>query len=920
MSEISLSPLFEQTEKTLGKPYADLRFLLQCLYELLHESEASKLAENLPWQAHHKAETKLDDRLLQLYSICFHLLNMAETNGAIQHRRRRVDQAGPASINGSWSQKLHVLQKADVSVDRMVEQLRNTVVEPVLTAHPTEAKRATMLEHHRNLYLLLVQRENKMYSGVEIEFNRSAIKQALDRIWRTGEIFTEKPDVSDELRNIMHYLTNVFPELLSVVDRNLLAAWKSAGLDPMLLHGKQAFPKLRLGNWVGGDRDGHPFVSAQFTADTLRDFRLHAIIVVRRALVDLVRRISFSMHSSQCPAWFQQRFLTMKQELGELGEQAYQRNRGEAFRQFVNLCIHKLPVEVVRGHATSLRAFEGCYKSSEELLADLRLLQQALLAHNAERAARYDVHEAMRIVETFGFELARIDIRQNSAFHERAIDQLMAISGSDMRYSQMSEPERLQFIEAELRGLRPFSGSNTELKNESADVVACYRVLQNHLSQYGSTGLGGLIVSMTRSLSDLLAVYLLAREAGLLYRNADGLCCRMQVVPLFETIEDLNTAPDILTAFLSHPITQNTLHALYPHQTPSQMVMIGYSDSNKDGGILASQWALHKAQRNLTDIGDQHRCNILFFHGKGGSISRGAGPAHYFLGALPPGSIRGHLRLTEQGETIAQKYANRLNAAFNLELMMAGSWAESLLNSQKKLKVHPAADLFEQLAQSARQTYEALVNHPGFVPYFREASPIDAIEQSKIGSRPSRRTGKASVSDLRAIPWVFSWSQSRFNLTAWYGVGSALEQLALHDTKNWKQLQQLVSSDPLFKYIFTNIDTALAATNEKVAREYALLVQDADLRERMSALIFDELERCRVQLNSIFGKPFSERRINHHYSNLLREEALWPLHQTQLQLLREWRKLPETDPQKEALLMSLLLSVNAIAGALRSTG
>lgn len=930
------SPQLQKTSDTLGKAYRDLHFLLQCFNELLTESGAADLAQQLPWRAAGRptAGLPLSDATLQLYSICFHLLNMAEINGAIQARRRRTDEQGARSITGSWSHNLQRLQAAGLGEEALRAQLGQTTVEPVLTAHPTEAKRATMLEHHRNLYLLLVQRENSMYSALERDFNRSDIKQALDRIWRTGEIFTEKPDVSDELRNIMHYLTNVFPDLLALIDRNLVAAWKAAGYDPLKLHAEQAFPQLRLGNWVGGDRDGHPFVSAAFTAQTLRDFRLHAIIVIRRALVDLVKRISFSAEPEQTPAWFQQRLIAMRESLPETGDEAFRRNRGEAYRQFVNLCLHKLPVEVVRGHATSLRDFAGGYHTAEELLTDLRLLQRALQAAGADRAARYDLHEAMRIVACFGFHLARIDIRQNSAFHERAIDQLLSEAGQPQRYSQMTEAERLAFLEGELQGLRPFSGATTLLQGESKELVDCYRVVAQHIAAHGSAGLGGLIVSMTRSQSDLLAVYLLTREAGLLYRNADGLCCKLPVVPLFETIEDLELAPTVLATFLDHPITRNTHRALFPNQQPKQMVMIGYSDSNKDGGILASQWSLHKAQRVLSDIGKERGCQLVFFHGKGGSISRGAGPAHYFLRALPPGSVGGYLRLTEQGETIAQKYANRLNAAFNLELMMAGTWAETLLNRPKDSQPHPQSALFERLARSSRHAYESLVQDPGFVPFFRQASPIDAIEQSKIGSRPSRRTGQASVSDLRAIPWVFSWSQNRFNLTAWYGVGSALEALAQEAPDQWAQLQQLVWEDALFKYVFTNIDTALAATNESIARAYTELVENEALRGRLGGLIFDELARTRTQLARMFGSDFAERRPNHYHSNLLREEALLPLHHSQLALLRQWRALPETaaagaaqrqrsstdNHRKEQLLRSLLLSVNAIAGALRTTG
>lgn len=914
------SPLFQNAQDKLGKPYEDLAFLLSCFADVLEESGHTALAESMPWRNALKADSPLSSSLIPIYSICFQLLNMVETNGAIQQRRRKTDESGAESINGSWMQSLQRLRAQGISEEEMLLQLPLTVVEPVLTAHPTEAKRATMLEHHRALYLLLVQRENSMYSAVERDFNKSDIKQVLDRIWRTGEIFTEKPNVSDELRNVMYYLTQVFPDLISLVDRQLLAAWKQADFDVTRLQQAHAFPKISLGNWVGGDRDGHPFVTADFTAATLRDFRLHALIVVRRSLLQLVQRISYSAWPEDCPSLFQQRLFQMRHELGATGEIAFLRNKGEVFRQFVNLCLTKLPVQVERGHATSLLSFEGCYHSVQALIADLRLLQQALYTMQAPRAARYDVHEAIRIIETFGFHLARIDIRQNSAYHEKAIDHLLEESGIGLRYSQLNETERLHWLIAELKSLRPFTGQTNRLSAEAEAVIACYRAVAVHGQQYGFEGLGGLIVSMTRSVSDLLAVYVLAREAGLLHRQEHGIACLLQVVPLFETIDDLEAAPALLDGFLAHPITQATLKAMYPHGHRQQMVMIGYSDSNKDGGILASQWSLHKAQKLLQAVGQKHQTHIVFFHGKGGSISRGAGPAHHFLRALPNGTLSGSLRLTEQGETIAQKYANRVNAAFNLELLLAGTWSESLLHQRATDVRSQTATYMEKLASSSRKAYEALVHHPGFVPFFRQASPIDVIEQSKIGSRPSRRTGQGSVSDLRAIPWVFSWSQSRFNLTAWYGVGTALSEMEATDAGSWTQVQQLVWNDPFYKYVFTNIDTALAATNQDIARLYADLVEDDVLRIEMSGLIFEELTRTRQQIERLLGRPLSERRPNHYHSNLLREEALRPLHLTQLELLKTWRKPNNHEATQQQLLHDLLQTVNAIAAALRNTG
>lgn len=915
------SPLFDRIERELGKPYADLRFILHCFREVLEEAGEPALAAALPWLHVDAARPReLSPAELRVSSICLHVLNEAEANGAIQFRRGRVDREGAAAINGSFAQAAMRLREAGFEAGQVAGALADTLVEPVLTAHPTEAKRATILQHHRELYLHMVQRENTMYTRVEQGFIRDEIKRSLDRIWRTGEIFTEKPDVRDERRNVMHYLTQVFPELVSLIDRQLVAAWQHAGWDPAALHEARGFPALRLGTWVGGDRDGHPLVSAGLTAETLETFRLHGLIVVRRALVRLVEHLSFAVEPDDLPPALRARARALEAALGEVGRGAVARNPGEAVRQFVNLCLHALPVHVVRGHATTLAEFPGAYRHAAELAADLRLLQEALSAHGATRAAHTDVHEALRIVETAGFHLARLDIRQNSAFHERAIDQLLEEAGSRLRYSTLDEAARVAFLERELEGLRPFTGSATTLRGEADAVVSCHRALARHIDAYGPEGLGVLIVSMTRSVSDLLGVYLLAREAGLLVRDDDGLRCRLPVVPLFETIDDLEAAPAIVDAFLAHPITRRTLAARERDGTPELMVMVGYSDSNKDGGILASQWGLYTAQAALSAVGRRHGVRVLFFHGKGASISRGAGPSHFFLRALPAGSVHGRLRVTEQGEAIAQKYANRMSAAFNLELMMAGTCVATLLEASQPAPEHPAGGIFATLARESRVAYEALVRDEGFVPFFRQASPIDVIEASKIGSRPSRRTGQAGVEDLRAIPWVFSWSQNRFNLTAWYGVGTALAALERDDPAGWTQLPDLVRRDPLFVYVFTNIDTALAATNEAIATEYAGLVDDAALRTRLLGHVLGELERTRRQVERLFGRPFAERRRNHWSSNQLREEALAPLHHTQVALLRRWRALPEGHDDRERLLLSLLQTVNGIAGALRHTG
>ncbi|RMG58875.1 MAG: phosphoenolpyruvate carboxylase [Bacteroidetes bacterium] len=915
------------TQAQLGKPYIDLEFLLECFREVLIENGEPELAKAIPWinDLSHLKPADFSDQHVQLFSISFQLLNMVEENGAVQTRRQRENQQSLAAVNGLWGASFQRLRELGVPEAEIAAQLTQTRIEPVLTAHPTEAKRTTVLEHHRELYLLLVKRENQMFTEFEQNETRNEIKLVLDRLWRTGEIFVEKPEISSELRNVLHYLTNVFPEVIPILDYRLRAAWQEAGFDPAALESVHSLPRLTFGNWVGGDREGHPFVTPEVTERTLQILRLNALVIVRRSLVQLVRRLSFSQRYENCQAPFQARIDALRAELGEDGEVAYQRNKGEIFRQFVSLMLYKLPVDVKREHATELQESEISYFKAEELLADLNLLQEALKAYGAKAIANHDVGEAIRIVQTFGFHLARLDVRQNSSFHDRAISQLMNAAGLDgSGFPEWKEPQRQAFINAELRSIRPFAHPSIKLGHEASAVLDCYRVLAAHIDKYGEQGLGALIVSMTRQPSDLFAVYLLAREAGLVRRVDDSFVCLLPVVPLLETIDDMQRGPEILRAFLSHPFTQRSLAYQQQRQDfakPVQQVMIGYSDSNKDGGALASQWNLYRTQAQLAKVGAEFGVQIRFFHGKGGSISRGAGPTHYFLRSLPQGAVGGDIRVTEQGETISQKYANKMNATYNLELLAAGTALATLAAKYKEPKAPEIEEIMAYLATASRQHYRKLVEHPHFITFFSQATPIDAIESSRIGSRPARRTGKRSLSDLRAIPWVFSWNQSRFNLTSWYGIGSTLETFMLEKPEQFARFKEYILTDSLLRYVFTNVDTSLAATDENILQAYAGLVEEEAVRIEMLGLIMAELEKTRKMLALLFRRSLKERRTNHYFSNHLRSEALNVLHAHQVALLKQWRQEKQTQPeQAEETLLHLLMTINGIASALRNTG
>ncbi len=918
-----MKKLLNAVKNELGKPYQDLEFVLECFKESLIESREPKLSECIPWINETDLEPEhITNKHLQVYSMSFQLLNMVEINAAVQHRRKVEEDNGLASINGLWAENLQRLKNAGVAPSEIAQSLTEIRVEPVLTAHPTEAKRTTILEHHRSLYLLLVKRENSMYNSIEQNEVRNEIKLAIDRIWRTGEIYLEKPDVPSELRNILHYLVNVFPDVTPILNKRLKQAWEEMGFDKDLLN--THWPQVTFGNWVGGDRDGHPFVTAEVTADTLQLMRLNAMVVLRRGLLDLVQKLSFACDFETAPRVLRDRMSKLLYETGVDGDLAYQRNKGEVFRQFVNLILTKFPVDVKREHATELKEGIWSYSKPNELLSDLKILQNALVEYGAKSVAYSDVKEVILMVESFGFHLAHLDIRQNSGFHDKAMAQL--INSGHLKignFLEWSESERLSFIDEELQLNRPFTHPHINLGNEAKAVIDCYHVIARHTYHYGPEGLGSLIVSMTRSLSDLLIVYMLAREAGLTQETGDGIVCILPVVPLFETIEDLESAPAILDAFFSHPFVQRSLkykQAIEGTPHPMQQVMIGYSDSNKDGGIMSSQWNLHKAQNKLTEIGANHGVRIRFFHGKGGSISRGAGPSHWFVRALPHSAVSTNIRLTEQGETIAQKYANKLNAAYNLELLMASATTQTLLDRHRERTNHPFADVLEKLSKSSQSYYEQLLQHKHFISFFSQATPIDAIESSKIGSRPARRSGKRTVEDLRAIPWVFSWSQSRYNMTSWFGLGSALVDFLNEDEASFNKFKEATKSDSLIRYILTNVDTSLAATDTDIMKLYASLVDSNEVRDSILSKFLDEFEKTHKMLNLLLDKPLEERRRNHYFSNQLRAIGMDEIHQYQVNMLKKWRKAKEAGSESEELLVSLLLSVNVLAGAMRNTG
>jgi phosphoenolpyruvate carboxylase len=877
-------------EAELRKWEEDFHFLLGCFRATLSAIGEGDLADLLDsvFCAAPEPNGPLPPRAAQAFSMAFQLLNMAEENTGNQIRRRREIERGPASEPGTWPFQLQRLKEAGFSDSDLRRLLPCIHVQPVMTAHPTEAKRASVLERHREIYLMLVERENATKTPMEQRALQRRIESAIQRLWRTGEILLQKPDVESEIRNTLHYLANVFPSVLEAVSERFQESWEWAFPSAEAA----AEPRLTFGSWVGGDRDGHPFVTTEVTRSALGALRECAVSVLRARLSKLAANLSLSISMQPVPA---------------------------------NLSSERSAEEPWSSYAASMLAKVGEYRSPPELERDLALLADSLREIGAGAIADAEVAPVQRLVECYGLHGAALDIRQNSAFHNRALEQLLGAAGLDgSGFASWSEERKRNLIDRELKTPRPFAVASAPLPPEAEASVGVLRLVRDWTRQYGFGGIGSVIVSMTQAPSDLLNVYLLAREAGLVQATSQGLACEVPVVPLFETIDDLENSGRVLAEFLAHPMTLRTLRHLQQREgraRPLQEVMIGYSDSNKDGGILASQWYLQKAQIELSSVARDAGVDLRIFHGRGGTIGRGAGPTNAFLESLPPGSLQGEMRVTEQGEVISQKYANRLTAAMHLERMLAGVSRWTLVQERApQSATHPAEEIFGRIAEASRNVYRELVETPGFIEFFAEATPVDAIESSHIGSRPARRTGRRTIQDLRAIPWVFSWSQARFNLPGWYGAGRAFEYVRDTDQREWGILTQAAQEWPFLSYVLHNIEFSVAAADPERMAEYAGLVRDAAVRERVLRMILDEYARTRGVLNELLGGDRERHRPRMLKAIAIRHRALACLHREQIRLLNEWRQSRAVGESGEGILQSLLVTVNAIAGGLKTTG
>lgn len=854
-------------------------------------------------------------RVLQAQGIWFQLLNIAEENAGMRRRRTIETERGLASVNGTFANVLARAAAAGVTADEVQRLLDQSCVRSTITAHPTEARRVTVMQIHRRIYLLLMQLEESRWTPRERERIKAELQAEIELLWLTGELRLEKPSVEQEVQWGLHFfqesIMDRVPEVLDRLEAALTDAYpgRSFSIPPL----------LQFGSWIGGDRDGNPFVTNEVTARTVRTHRLAALGHYRARLLELTRRASLADHALDFPQEFRDALANACRLVPE-GEIIQVRNRGECLRQFTSCMLARLDATIADTESNAEEANPAAYHSAEEMLADLRLLERTLTSLRTDRLARSLVQPLRQELETFGFRTVALDLRDNTTTTNRALAALWCLQhGEGATPPDSRSQEWLDWVVAELTLPADRFRSPSVIPSDAESTIGMFAVVREGRSRLDAQAFNAMVLSMTRCVADVLGVYLLARHAGLVSGPAGSEYSTLAVVPLFETIEDLRAAPDIMRQLLGHGFVRRTIDAL----GGVQEVMIGYSDSNKDGGYFTANWELHKAQKVLSDLSRELAVPISFFHGRGGSVSRGGAPIGIAIGAQPIGSVNGRLRLTVQGEVVSGRFANRGTAGYELELLASSVLRHSLLAPrEREAQERPEFDaLMEELSERSYAVYRELVEQPGLVNYYEAASPVEELTLLNIGSRPARRFGAKTLGDLRAIPWVFAWTQNRHLVPNWYGVGSAIKgYLADHGDRAMPTLRRLYEESRLFRMVMDEVEKTLPQVDLAIAREYANLVEDEATRERIYALIEAEYWLTVRHVLMLTGRPRLCERFPRFRRRLSRRlPTINAVGMEQVKLVRRFRANKQ-DKASAEWLVPLLLSISCIAAGLGWTG
>ncbi|MDB5636498.1 MAG: phosphoenolpyruvate carboxylase [Bradyrhizobium sp.] len=839
-------------------------------------------------------------RIVRAFSYFSHLANIAEDQNNIRQMR---SSARGAPRPGTLALTLSHARGAGFSAADLRKFFASALVGPVLTAHPTEVRRKSTIDREMEIAALLDRRERVQLTPEETEASDEQLRRAVLTLWQTNLLRRTKLTVLDEVANGLSFYDYTF---LHEVPRLHCA------LEDRLNEGDGAAQSelasfLKMGSWIGGDRDGNPFVTAEVMRGTLRLQSSRVLRFYLEELHMLGAELSLAAHLAD-----------VSKDLRALAERSPDTSphrSGEPYRLAVSGIYARLTATAARLEVETMRPPVGAaapYANVEEFKADLDVLHRSLISNNSRVIARGRLRFLRRAVDCFGFHLACLDMRQNSAVHERTVAELIDAAMPGMSYLALNEEARIALLASELRNARPLTSSFVKYSDETLDELAVFHAAAEAHVKFGADVIPQCIISMCKGVSDMLEVALLLKDAGLVDPSGRS---AINIVPLFETIEDLQASSGIMDRMLS----MHDYRKLVDSRGSVQEVMLGYSDSNKDGGFVTSGWELYKAEIGLVEVFERHHVRLRLFHGRGGSVGRGGGPSYDAIIAQPGGAVNGQIRITEQGEIISSKYSNAEVGRNNLEILAAATLEASLLQPRQSAPRHEYLEAMDQLSALAFKAYRGLVYETeGFADYFWASTVITEIATLNIGSRPASRKKTREIEDLRAIPWVFSWAQCRLMLPGWYGFGSAVETwIKDHPDKGMPFLRELYRVWPFFRTLLSNMDMVLAKSSIAIASRYAELVPDVALRENIFGRIRQEWQTSIDLLLDIMGQerllqgnPLLERSIRNRFP------YLDPLNHVQVELLKEHR----AQNPDEQILRGIQITINGISAGLRNSG
>lgn len=860
----------------------------------------------------HGLSPEIRHQVIRAFAIYFQLVNIAEQNHRIRRKRDYDRTAGETIQPGSIESIIKELRLKDITPKEIREILGSISLELVMTAHPTEATRKAVLDIHHRIADEVMELDNPMLTYREREQLRNRLHGEVLALWQTDELRDRKPTVIDEVRNGLYYfdetLFDVLPEVYGEVERCLEKYYPEEHWHVPSF--------LRFGSWIGGDRDGNPSVTAHVTYETLGMHRELALRKYEEVLREAMGYVSFSSSIVKVTDELLESIRSDRENM-ELDLEDAWRNEKEPYRIKLTYILEK----VQNSGNPHFHNPKARYQKPQELIRDLQIVDRSLRSHYAGQVADRFIRKLIRQVELFGFHMATLDIRQHSKEHENAMAEIFRTIGLTQTYSELSEEEKIGLLTEVLNDPRPITSPYFEYSDSTMECLDVYRTVQAAQKEFGEGCIRNYLISMTQGTSDLLEVLVFCKEVGLYRKDKDGkVVCTLQPTPLFETIDDLHAAPEIMSALFSIPAYRASLEST----NGVQEIMLGYSDSNKDGGVLTANWELRVALKKLTETGREHRVKLKFFHGRGGALGRGGMPLNRSILAQPPETVGAGIKITEQGEVLSQRYAMKGIAYRSLE---QATWA---LITAAVMSKHPTSDIQEHkyetimasISEKAQEKYQDLVfNDPDFLTFFKESTPLPEIGELNIGSRPSKRKNSDRFEDLRAIPWVFAWTQSRYLFPAWYAAGSGLQSFYQGKAENLKQLQKMYAKWSFFRTAIDSLQMALAKADLTIAREYGKMVADQEVADRVFKLIKNEYQLTSDLILQITGQqdildnvPILQESIR------LRNPYVDPMSYMQVQLLTELRACRAQGQEDEALLREVLLTINGIAAGLRNTG